>query len=137
VKPDELYQAIVEQQGVADEIKRAHSEANEKLEGLKSQMLALLNEQGVSSLRFAGGGSVGKSVRWSVKLPATPSDRDRFFAFIQGTGDYDELRTVNYASLNSWFKSVMEQAKERGDFDFRVPGLDEPVAQEILSVRKS
>lgn len=132
-----LYLAIGAAQAVADEMRERSEEATRAVDALKTQMLSILNEAGVSSLRFPEGGSVSKSVRWSVRTPATPDARAAFFEYLQSRGEYDQLRTVNYQALNSWYKARMEEAKESGELDPEIPGLEPATAQEILSVRKS
>jgi trans-2-enoyl-CoA reductase len=71
----------------------------------------------------------------SCKIPQDPMDKQALFDWMQEKGIYDAYRTVNSQSLNSLVKHEYDLAKERGEFDFKIPGL-EIQQQTILSVRK-
>jgi hypothetical protein len=107
----------------------------ETLESKKERMIAALTEAGLTSFRSPLG-MVTVNKKFSVALPKSPDDWQKFFAYLQERGHYEALRTVNSQRLNGWYKEEMEAAKGRGDMDFAPPGLPEPSVHEVLSMRK-
>lgn len=59
-----------------------------------------------------------------AKVPQDPMEKQAFFDYLIEKGVYDAYRTVNSNSINSFVKIEYELAKERGDFDFKIPGLE-------------
>lgn len=114
--------------------KRQASEYQEKADEVRARVMAALKESGVSSFKGTVG-SVSIAERFAVKLPADPDLRDELREYLVEKGAFDALWSVNYQSLNSWYKVEMEQAKERGEY-LDVPGL-EPKMDTYLQFRKA
>lgn len=124
----------------ADEVARLKKEAESAsaaLEAKKRKLLEMMNEAKLTSFRTARG-QIVLNRTFAVKVPRG-DDLDAFLGFLEKErpNDYMALRTVNYATLNSWYRIELEAAKERGDFDFSFPGIGESTASEHLSIRRS
>lgn len=111
-------------------------ELQEELNRAEFSALEMLKAADLPNFR-CNEGLISKSVRLSVKTPKSPEDRAAFFEYLKGKGLFDTMISVNSATLNAFYKTEFELAKERGQDDFRIPGLNEEVAVEILSFRKS
>lgn len=123
-------------------------DANQKIDGLKHQIDILskskfLLEQKVIAILKAGnikkytsgGVSISLKDRVSVKTPKTEEDKAAFFAWLKERGVEEQYLTVNSQSLNSLYKQEREAALERGDLDFKIPGIGEETIYTTLSIR--
>lgn len=80
-------------------------------------------------------GKIILTTRFSVTVPKG-DEKERFFTYLKDRGIFEDMATVNSQTLNAWYRSEMDQAKENGDFDFQIPGIKEPMAYEQLQLRK-
>lgn len=105
-----------------------------QLEIEEGKMIDMLETSGLSSYKGPEGQAI-ISARTSVKIPRTQEDREAFFNYLKELGLYDTMIGVNSQTLNSFYKSQFEEAKERGDVDFEIPGLKEVELRKTLSFR--
>jgi hypothetical protein len=73
--------------------------------------------------------------RFSVKTPKSIEDKRLLFQYIRetyGQDVLDEYRTVNYQTLNAFYK---QECEHLGD-GAKVPGLEEPTLDISLGFRK-
>lgn len=73
----------------------------------------------------------------SVKTPKTLEDKKEFFQYLRELGLFEEMVTVNSMTLNSFYKSMSQEAAEKGVLDFRMPGIEEPTAYKTLKLRRA
>lgn len=108
----------------------------EELRTIDGKIIEELQSLGVNSFK-SGGGTVSLVTRYSVRTPKEPEDKEALFEYLRSKGDdvYYHYVSVNSQSLQSFYKAELEQAKEAGDFDFKVPGVGEPVASVTLQRR--
>jgi hypothetical protein len=126
---------IKAQREVVDEKKQDLKAASQVLDGLEGTLLGILEQLGKTSYDAAVG-RFGISHRSSVRVPQG-EDRERFFGYLRGAGEFESLITVNSQTLNGWYKQKFEAAKEAGEMmDFSIPGLDAPTITPILSFRE-
>lgn len=131
----ELQDEIIALKRDYDSMKKELEERGRLLEERKSKLLAILVENKLSSFKTANG-QIVVNRRFAVQTPKG-EDLDLFLGHLEATrpDDYKALRGVNYQTLNAWYSQEFEAAKERGDFDFKIPGLGEPTANEYLTIR--
>ncbi len=108
----------------------------EELEIAEKEMISMLTEANLPSFKSEYG-NVFISHRLSVKTPKTPEDRAVFFNYLRLEGVFDSMITVNSATLNSFYKAQIEEAKARGEDDFEIPGLTEVTVEQNLAFRRS
>lgn len=106
-----------------------------RLEDAEKKMIETLLANEMTSYRSPSG-LCSLSFRTSVKTPKTLEDKTALFEYLKQKGLYDTMVSVNSQTLNSFYKSELEAAKERGDDNFNVPGVTEISVQQILSFRK-
>lgn len=113
---------------------QAKSDVSAQLHAEEEKALAMLSDAELKNFR-CDSGTIGMTERLSVKTPKLPEDRDAFFAYLRDRGLFDQMISVNSATLNSFYKSEFEQAKERGDAEFKIPGINEETINIILTFR--
>ena len=118
-----------------DEASRQQKSCKEVMDNYGKRLLEVLKKHDVKSMPSPYG-HVITSVRWSWKTPKEKSAREAFFNYLKEKELYDEMITVNSQSLNAFCKSELETAKEEGNIDFTIPGLDEPSLSETISLRR-
>lgn len=129
---NKLSERIAELRTKEAEASNAKKLVTQELEANENEMLRLLQENDLPNFRSAFG-LASISFRTSVKTPKTSAQKEAFYEFLKTLGVYEQMITVNSATLNSFYKEQLELARERGDDDFTVPGLDEVTISPILS----
>ncbi len=75
-------------------------------------------------------GTISRTSRTSVKIPQTPEDKEKLFAWIKeqwGDEGFYAHVSVNSQTLNALYNREYEKAREDGNMDFSIPGVGEPV----------
>jgi hypothetical protein len=114
-----------------DDTKKAHLET---LAQVEKRVLSYMEKYGKKSYKTSQG-TIVASTRFQVTLPKTPDDVKAFYDYLKAKGHFDELISVNYQKLNSYYKQEMEVAREEGNIGFKIPGIDEPKAHTHLQFR--
>ena len=132
---DVLVGRVMDLREKKEEVNRELKELNEEQREVEQKILSFLNHAKMNS--FAGTrATVSKKMHESVRIPASLEKKLEFFEFLKQRGVFNTLVSVNSMTLNSFCKAESEAAKDRGEFDFKIPGLDEPTLNESISVRK-
>ena len=117
-----------------DKASKAQKEASELKGLLESKMLDALEEADL--MRFdAHDVMFLVSNKTSAKTPKSPEEKELFFNYLREQGVYEDMITVNSATLNSYVKTEEALATERGELDFQIPGIAIDYYKQ-LSVRK-
>lgn len=132
-----LQEEIIKAQSSYDSTKKILEGLGAALEKQKRQMLEYMNEAKLTNFKTSSGTMI-LNRRFAVTVPKGP-DLEAFLSYLQDQkpDSYRALRTVNYQTLNGWYKEELDAAVERGELDFQIPGLHEPTVNEYLSVRKA
>jgi hypothetical protein len=134
-----LIAAAVEARGEIDRIKTTELAPREReLAELEGKILQTLQDHEMSSYRSAHG-TVVRSTRYAVRTPKTLEEKQAFFGWLRekkGEEVFWQYASVNSQSLNAFYKAEMDIAKEERNFGFKIPGLGQPEATPILSIRK-
>lgn len=131
-----LASSIFLQKNTLDAAKNIVKNAQEKLDDLENKMIYMLKDAGLESFKSSMG-TCTISNRTSVRIPQTVEDKLKLFEYLKQKNIFNELVGVNAQTLNSFYKSELEKAIERGDDEWKLPGVGEPVITETLYVRKS
>lgn len=117
-------------------------EVKEELEALEeskkeygTKIVNLLNEFKMPSIKNEFGNFI-ISNRFTVTTPKTPETKQAFFAYLQEKGIFEDMVSVNSQTLNAYYRTEMDQALERGEVDFSIPGIGEASMVQTLSLRK-
>lgn len=117
------------------EASNAKKIVTQELELAEREFMETLKADGLDNFRSKVG-LLSISHRKSVKTPKTDQDKAALYAYLKELGMYDRMISVNSQTLNSFYNDQFEQAKERGETDFEIPGLNEVTITETLSFKK-
>lgn len=112
------------------------SKVSEKLEAKKRELLTIMEKAGLDNQRIAGLGIVYTQSKFTVSMPKDPEKKKDFFNYLREKGIFEDTVTVHSNTLNSYYKTEMDNAIEAGNTDFKIPGLDEPKLVKTLNMRK-
>lgn len=135
---DKAISDYVEAYAKYEEAKNIAKELNEKADALEAQVLDILEKAGKKKYFIEGIGTVSVSNRFSVKTPKDQASKQAFFDYIKSNYDDGTMWsyiTVHSQSLNSFYKKEVEALASQGKVAM-IPGLEEPTAMPVLSIRK-
>jgi hypothetical protein len=111
--------------------------ADQVVDGLELKLLEVLTNLGKTSYQSRAG-TFGITHRMSVRVPSMPDDKKAFFEYLQSKGVFDQMATVNSATLNAYYKAEAEAAAQSGQgMEFSIPGIGEPTINQIVTFRRS
>lgn len=135
VKMEALAKTIDDLRRKETEMKQAKEAVSNELEAREQEMIKILTDNEMKGYR-AKVGLLSLAFRTSVRTPKTPEDRAAFFEYLKAQGLYDQMISVNSQTLNSFYKSKLDEAVNRGEEDFAIPGLKEVTISPTLSFRR-
>lgn len=109
---------------------------NKQLDDLEIKCIGYLKELNRENYQSPVG-TIYQIKKWRVSTPKTEADKEAFFAYLKERGLFNQYATVNSNSLNAYYASEFEAAKERGEFGFTIPGLSAPSLYETVGFRKA
>jgi len=118
-----------------NEAKDKASEINSQVEQLENQILADLESLGKTSYHSEAG-VVTSAIRSSVKTPKDLESKRLLFDYLREKGIFEEMVSINSATLNALYKRENEAAIERGELLFKLPGIPEVTNSVELRFRK-
>ena len=128
-----------EQKKRVDEISGVLDEEKSRLEARKTEIQKMMEAMGLEKQPLPGYGTVFRQKSFSVKIPKDPESKERLFGWIKDHKGEDVLRnmiSINSQTLNSFYKAELEVAKEKGDVDWVLPGIETPEVYYTLNMRK-
>jgi len=131
---DKLVAELREARAEADEKDAIATEANKKVKALEGRCVAFLKELKRDNYNTPDG-TIYIQKKWTVQTPKTDEDKKSFFGWLEEQGIYWAYATVNSQSLNSLYKTKVEEATERGEM-LSIPGIGAPSLYEGLGFRK-
>ena len=126
---------IKDQRDVLDDFSDKKKVENEKLEKLEGELLEKLHALGKNKYDSQVG-VFYISHKAAVKMPSDPSRKREFFQYLKERGHFEDLVTINYNTLNGFYKSEWDEAKRVGNIDFCIPGVESPTITEMICFRQ-
>lgn len=105
---------------------------------LEIKLAGLLKEMNEKSF-VSEFGRITRITNFSVTLPKG-EDKLKFFDYLKAKGLFEAYATINYNSLNSYFKAEFEEAKKQDPLsalNFSLPGIGEAKSFETVQFRKN
>ena len=130
---DDLVTRLSEAKAEESEQRRIYSEKTKAVEEIEGEIMKELTLQGLDSFK-ASKGMVYISEKYAVKFPTDLDVKAQLFQYLKDRGAFDAMWSINYATLNAFFKQEVERAKENGEL-VDVPGLN-PLLTKTLNHRK-
>jgi len=118
-----------------------YEEAKKKSDGFyaiaeqtKNDLISLLETAGKKSWTFEGLGKVNLAEKLTVKVPKDLESKKALLQYFrnQGPDVYATMVSVNYMSLNSYYKQETENNPQ-----FRIPGVEEGEVEKQLRFTRS
>lgn len=131
-----MCRGLWEEKDKHDELELQAKLQGKKVDELKAKILVIMNDAKIEKFAVSGRGTVFTVDRFSVSVPKDGEGRQAFFEYLKERGIFDELITVNSQTLNAFYKRCLEEAMEKGDVDFKVPGIEEPKHYCTIGLRK-
>jgi len=102
---------------------------NKEISDVENKILSIMESQGMKdfSAPFA------KFSRKSQPY-ATIKDQDLLINHLKEIGSYENLVTLSATTANKWYSEQLERAKEEGNLDFAIPGMEMTSSRITLSV---
>lgn len=120
-----------------DKLSEQLKKLNEEKSGLKSKLTLMLKECGEKNFTCELG-TITKVTDYSVSMPQGEA-KQKLFDFLRERGVFESLATVNYQTLNAYYKEQWELAKKEDPMaalNFSLPGIGEPKSFETIKFRK-
>lgn len=132
---DALIKALFEKRREAEELENKAKDLNAQAEGLKNQVMEILEATGRTKHETPGFGQVYTQTKYQVSFPKDHENAEKFRAYLRETG-MESVLTMNHQSLNAFFKEKLEEAGEGADPRGILPGIAEPQTRVVLAMKK-
>lgn len=109
-------------------------EINEQLDSKKMEIISCLEENKMTSFSAPCGIKINIREEYTVTQPDSIENEQKLNAWL-AENNLDNLRKVNYQTLNSMYRERLEIATEKGEPLF-IPGLNAPNRRVTITVRK-
>lgn len=129
---DKMVAEMRELQDVYDAKKKESTEAHNKLAEKKAELVRTLQEAGKSKYFVDGLGTVSVVEKMTVRVPKDIESKRSLFNWIReahGTEVMLDKLSIHSQTLNSFYNAEAEAALRAGHADFKMPGVEEPVAE--------
>ena len=110
---------LIELEVKKNEISAQLKAVNAEIADVERALMDAMQAQGLKSVDTDFG-------KFALKTDvyATIKDQDALVLYLKEKGIYEQLATLSSASMNSFYKKRLEEAKEAGDIDFNIPGME-------------
>lgn len=111
---------------------------SKEFEAKKTETMKIMEAMGVEKQHVPGCGTIYRQTEFSVQVPKTPAEKEELFNWIavhKGKDVLDALLSIHSASLNAFYKAELGVAQEKGDVNFKIPGIKPPEAYYKLGMR--
>lgn len=119
------------------QLEEAAKPLNEEKTALKAQITLMLREMNEKSFKSEFG-TVTRVTDVSVTLPKG-ENKLKFFEYLKERGVFEDMATINYQSLNAYYKEQRELAMREdpmAGLNFELPGIGQANAFETIKLRK-
>lgn len=104
-------------------------EKNKAIAQLEGSLVSLMESQGLKDFTTPFAKFARKSQPY-----ATIVDEDLLKNHLKEIGAYENLVTLSATTANKWYGEKLERAKEEGNIDFAIPGMEMTSSRVTLSV---
>lgn len=136
----EVKDAIKRLREVDTQIKQIEESAKplkEEKDSLKGRITLMLREMNEKSFKSEFG-TVSRVTEVTVTLP-TGEDKQKFFEHLKDKGIFEAMATVNYQSLQAYYREQREiaiQEDPASALNFELPGIGQAKAFETIRLNK-
>jgi hypothetical protein len=126
---DNIHQLCVKARKLYDDAKEISDECHREMKELQAAFCSILENLGRTSYKSEHG-----TFSYSYRDNYSIEDKDTFFNYLKehyGQEGFESLATVNYQTLNSWAKNLVDH-----DPEIIIPGLVVTTSEPVASMRK-
>lgn len=131
-----LRQKVDQWHTMREQIKSLEAEIksiNEAMQPLTLELIEIMDAMDLT--RFEGSlGKINLLTIDYVNNPQTEDDKAAFFNYLKNEGLFEDMVSVHHQKLNSFYKSKLEEAIEKGE-QLNIPGLEPKQRKEIRKGR--
>lgn len=120
-----------------EEAKKISNTLHDDYKKREDQIVAALQAQGLKKFNVPDLGTSSIKVSYAVTVPKDVGNKRLLFDYIEkhyGQDVLDEYRSINYQSLNAFYKKEAEVAEADGK-EFVLPGVEAPTSTFTLQWR--
>jgi hypothetical protein len=135
----DLTKTMWEQKIKVDELKKILATEQKTLGELQDKVLKGLDVLELEKQHIPDYGTVFVRTEYSVKTPKDPESKQQLFEYIRRKYGSDTLlgkQSINSQTLNAFYKEELSLAKQGGNINWKLPGVEEPSAYHKLGTRK-
>lgn len=135
---EELCALACKQKAKVDELEDHAKKEDEKLKKLKTQIHNVFQKFGKKSYK-SGSGDITLVNLETFLTPKTKEEKEALLNYMKSLSEdvYWAKIGVNHQTLQAFCKEEMNQALERGETTFRVPGVGEPTIIPQIRIKLS
>lgn len=136
---DKLVVQYTEMRADYEAKKKVSTEAHKEMEKAKALVIQALIACKKSTYSVDGIGRVSKVAKEKITVPKTLDDKLKLFEYIaskHGAEFLTSMQSVNYNTLNSFYKEELESIEGPQKAEFVLPGVGAPTVEESLSFTK-
>jgi len=133
---ESLCQEIYNKRSILDGFKEEQKKLQADYDEACRTVFAYMVQYNKKSYPVSNRGTLIATKRLSVKVPQDPADKQTFFNYLKERNLFDAFITVNFQTINAFYREEQKQAIDSGAKGFSMPGIGEPVYMDILQVRK-
>ncbi len=128
---------IFKQRAVIETIEERLEKEKEIRSDLEAKALKKLEQEGTDQCKVNGLGTIFIKTLTSVKIPREPGAKKEFYDYLKARGVFEEIVSINSATLNALYKDGLEEAIKAGNDKWKLPGIEAPTITKKLGTRKS
>lgn len=132
---DAIAEKMVELKEAAKALEEKKKEKESEFQSLAKTLMEELSEHGKTSYAIPGFKLI-RQEKLNITLPSDPDKKEEFYRYLKKRGLFESLVSINYQTLNGFYRSEFNTACEEGKTDFEIPGLGSPTHHEYIAIRK-
>lgn len=122
-----------------EDTKKISNEAHAVMKDRELVLMTAMNNMGKSKYHHETIGTISIANKYIVRTPKTIEEKQKLFEYIRSKFGEDVLvakTTIIHQTLNSFYRDESKEAEKNGVANFSIPGIEAPVHEQVLSIRK-
>jgi hypothetical protein len=132
---DELVRDLFRQRATIEGMQAKVTDENKKLAELEAKAVKYLKALNRKEYKCPAG-TISVNPKWRFNLPQGEENWAAFKEHLKREGLFDQMLSINSNTYNAYVNSRRQEAEEKGEFHWEIPGVPEGKLFEALSVRK-
>ena len=131
-----MVKTLFEKRAEYEELEKLSKEKSAEVESLKIKVLSIMETHNMTKFPVDGVGTVYTQNKYQVSFPKEPDKAAQLRQYLVDN-ELAQMLTVNHQTLNSFYKSKVEEVLANGGSPTDVlPGVGEPQVHVTVAMRK-